>query len=134
MNKVFIFLKNHKYLFLVAFVATLLSYLFSVILIHNLHLFLEKGSELQEIFMQLKNVKVITPLIIPYIIYFFISKVIINKTISKNKVTNIVVKSLIGVVTFFVTYLLMVVFSKVNDMGLLDTILSLLENLGGLGL
>lgn len=134
MNKVFIFLKNHKYLFLVAFVATLLSYLFSVILIHNLHLFLEKGSELQEIFMQLKNAKVITPLIIPYIIYFFISKVIINKRISKNKVTNIVVKSLIGVVTFIVTYLLMVVFSKVNDMGLLDIILSLLENLGGLGL
>lgn len=134
MNKVFIFLKNHKYLFLVAFLATLLSYLFSVILIHNLHLFLEKGSELQEIFMQLKNAKVITPLIIPYIIYFFISKVIINKRISKNKVTNIVVKSLIGVVTFIVTYLLMVVFSKVNDMGLLDTILSLLENLGGLGL
>ena len=57
-----------------------------------------------------------------------------NKRISKNKVTNIVVKSLIGVVTFIVTYLLMVVFSKVNDMGLLDTILSLLENLGGLGL
>lgn len=134
MNKVFIFLKNHKYLFLVAFVATLLSYLFSVILIHNLHLFLEKGSELQEIFMQLKNAKVITPLIIPYIIYFFISKVIINKRISKNKVTNIVVKSLIGVVTFIVTYLLMVAFSKVNDMGLLDIILSLLENLGGLGL
>jgi len=84
--------------------------------------------------MQLKNAKVITPLIIPYIIYFFINKFIINKRISKNKVTNIVVKSLIGVVTFIVTYLLMVAFSKVNDMGLLDTILSLLENLGGLGL
>lgn len=134
MNKVINYFKSNIISIIISLIMTLFSYLLGVILIHNLYIFLETGSELQEIFMQLKTARVVTPIIIPTIIYFFVSMLIIKKKLLNNRTFNIIVKSLIGLFTFIIVFALMVIFSRINDMGLLDTLLSLLENMGGLGL
>ena len=128
------FIKLNKWPIILSLVHTTIIYICAVLLIKNIYNFFEQGSDMYYIFRQLQSAKIIVPCIIKLIIFFFLYKLIFKSCLNNKQVIKIILSCLL---LFFVTTISLIVstlFSVVNNVLFLDILLSLLKNMGALGL
>ena len=116
--------ENTKIALTIGFLIPFVMALISMAIITNIYLFLD--NPLHDIFMNLNDASIISPVIIPFIIIFLVVKWYLNK---KNKVFIIIL-----VLIYFVLQIYQILFSYVNGICFLDVLISLINNIGGLGL
>lgn len=116
----------------IAIILTLFTCLFSVAIIKNLGniLYAFNLDQFGDIFSQLEQVESISPsLFIPLIVYtFFLYLFFINNS------KHLVVKLVILFFIYIIIQLIVILFTRVNGFYFIDIILSLLENMEGLGI
>lgn len=86
------------------------------------------------IFSQLKEANIKPPLIISFIIFFFITNLILKFNYNNKKVFKILIVIIIYILSFSILLVLSILLSRVNGILFIDVLVSLLKNMGGLGL
>jgi len=110
----------------------ILEWLLSVLIIRNIGnvLYLLNEEQFGEIFSQLKNnSSIIPPFIIPFLIVTFIM-ILLFKNQKKVKPLRVIILFLVMIIMQVLSILL----SNVNGIYFIDIIISLINNMGGLGL
>lgn len=129
-------IKKYKVHLLCAFVFTLLLFLIVTLLIRNIYnILLYFGEEtLGNIFSQLDDAYVIPPFILQFIILFLMACLVLKVDYSKNKIIKIIFISIICLIIFIILLVISILLSSVNGVLFIDVLVSLLKNMGGLGL
>ena len=130
-------LNKNKYSIIISLIMTLLTYFVAVLMIHYLYIILYYfgvDAKLTQIFSQLSDARVNIHVIIPLISYYFLSILVLRINYKKRKIFRIIAISLLVLFIFILVTLISVILSTVNDMSFIDIIISLLENMEGLGL
>ena len=126
------FRKRNLVISLIGILLTSLTCIFCVVFIKNIGNILYKLDieQFGDIFSQLKNSKsIIPPVYLPLLIYFALVYLLFRKG---NK--YLILKIVLLVVVFIIILVLSILLTVVNGFYFIDIILSLIENLGGLGL
>lgn len=131
------YIKKHKLNLIISFIVTLLLSFIVIIFIDNLYkLLLSVGEDtLGNIFSQLKDSDIITPFIIQFITLFYINTILFKLNNNKsNKVLKIIISIIIFILFIIILFIMSILLSKVNGVLFIDVLVSLLKNMGGLGL
>ncbi len=139
MNKYSIinFVRKNKFNIVISFVVTILLSFIVIVFIKNLYKVLLHFGEntLGDIFSQLKNSKVITPFIVQFIVLFIFNYLILKLNINKNnKIFKIIISMIMYILFIVILFVFSILLSKVNGVLFIDVLVSLLKNIGGLGL
>lgn len=89
---------------------------------------------LSTIFAQLKESDIKTPFLIPFVCFFFLTFWILKFDYNKNRFLKWLLGLCLYVVSFGVLLVFSILLSKVNGILFVDVLVSLLENMEGLGL
>ena len=139
MNKYSIinFVRKNKLNIVISFIVTILLSFIVIVFIKNLYQVLLHFGEntLGDIFSQLKNSKVITPFIVQFIVLFIFNYLILKLNINKNnKIFKIIISLIMYILFIVILFVFSILLSKVNGVLFIDVLVSLLKNMGGLGL
>lgn len=139
MNKYSIinFVRKNKLNIVISFIVTILLSFIVIVFIKNLYKVLLHFGEntLGDIFSQLKNSKVITPFIVQFIVLFIFNYLILKLNINKNnKIFKIIISMIMYILFIVILFVFSILLSKVNGVLFIDVLVSLLKNMGGLGL
>lgn len=132
-------MKSNKKVLINIIITTIFAIIISlltIIFFKNLGEILSSFGEetLGDIFSQLKNAEISIPLLIPVVIIFLINRLILKFNFQKKKLLKIILTFVIYILSIFIMLIFSILFSKSNGITFLDVLISLLNNLGGLGL
>ena len=136
-NNIINYIKKYKLNLIISFIVTILLSFIVIVFIKNLYKVLLHFGEntLGDIFFQLKNSKVITPFIVQFIVLFIFNYLILKLNINKNnKIFKIIISMIMYILFIVILFVFSILLSKVNGVLFIDVLVSLLKNMGGLGL
>lgn len=128
--------KKYKFKILISIIFTILAVIPSYLIIKYLDKILElfKVGTLSEIFSQLRYCQIIVPFIFPFIISLFVTILLSRFNLNKHKTLKILLKIVLYIFTYVLLLAFCTLFSKSNGILFIDILISLINNLGGLGL
>ena len=135
-NNILTQIKKFKIQLISSGAITILLFLIVTLFIKNFYkiLLLLGEDTLGTIFSQLKDATIIPPIIIPYVIFFFITNWIAKFNYNNSKGLKVLFVISIYILSFIVILVLSILLSKVNGVLFIDVLVSLIKNIGGLGL
>ena len=132
-------MKSNKKVLINIIITTIFAIIISlltIIFFKNLGGILNSFGEeiLGDVFSQLQNAEISIPLLIPVVIIFLINRLILKFNFQKKKLLKIILIFVIYILSIIIMLIFSILFSKSNGITFLDVLISLLNNLGGLGL
>lgn len=135
-NTILTLIKKLKIQLISSGIITILLFLIVTLFIKYFYkiLLLLGEDTLGTIFSQLKDSTIMPLIIIPFVIFFFITNWILKFNYNNSKVLKVLFVISIYILSFIVILVLSILLSKVNGVLFIDVLVSLLKNMEGLGL